>query len=312
MKKIKYIIATLFGILLFNITSCDIIEGPYLIDNNTNPVDTNTFVKKVLIEDFTGHRCPNCPAAAEELVSLQDFYGDRVIGIAIHPSSPAFSTPSPLTTSSYTYDFRTQFGDDIDNIFEITTVGLPRGMVNRTGFDTQHQLGKDEWSSIVQTELEKAPIFGITLSSNVSNGNGTISITAEALTNINLDKKEKIEDYNIVICLTEKNIVQWQKDNTAGDIEDYEHNHVLRTMINTTFGESIGNSFVDGDIWEKDYSIDITNLENTNENYSLNTLFMGNGNCKEWNEDNMEIVVYIYNTFNYEIVQVEEKHLTNH
>ena len=312
MKKIKYIIATLFGILLFNITSCDIIEGPYLIDNNTNPVDTNTFVKKVLIEDFTGHRCPNCPAAAEELVSLQDFYGDRVIGIAIHPSSPAFSTPSPLTASSYTYDFRTQFGDDIDNIFEITTVGLPRGMVNRTGFDTQHQLGKDEWSSIVQMELEKAPIFGITLSSNVSNGNGTISITAEALTNINLDKKEKIEDYNIVICLTEKNIVQWQKDNTAGDIEDYEHNHVLRTMINTTFGESIGNSFVDGDIWEKDYSIDITNLENTNENYSLNTLFMGNGNCKEWNEDNMEIVVYIYNTSNYEIVQVEEKHLTNH
>ena len=312
MKKIKYIIATLFGILLFNITSCDIIEGPYLIDNNTNPVDTNTFVKKVLIEDFTGHRCPNCPAAAEELVSLQDFYGDRVIGIAIHPSSPAFSTPSPLTASSYTYDFRTQFGDDIDNIFEITTVGLPRGMVNRTGFDTQHQLGKDEWSSIVQTELEKAPIFGITLSSNVSNGNGTVSITAEALTNINLDKKEKIEDYNIVICLTEKNIVQWQKDNTAGDIEDYEHNHVLRTMINTTFGESIGNSFVDGDIWEKDYSIDITNLENTNENYSLNTLFMGNGNCKEWNEDNMEIVVYIYNTSNYEIVQVEEIHLTNH
>jgi thiol-disulfide isomerase/thioredoxin len=312
MKKIKYIIATLFGILLFNITSCDIIEGPYLIDNNTNTVDTNTFVKKVLIEDFTGHRCPNCPAAAEELVSLQDFYGDRVIGIAIHPSSQAFSTPSPLTASSYTYDFRTQFGDDIDNIFEITTVGLPRGMVNRTGFDTQHQLGKDEWSSIVQMELEKAPIFGITLSSNVSNGNGTISITAEALTNINLDKKEKIEDYNIVICLTEKNIVQWQKDNTAGDIEDYEHNHVLRTMINTTFGESIGNSFVDGDIWEKDYSIDITTLENTNENYSLNTLFMGNGNCKEWNEDNMEIVVYIYNTSNYEIVQVEEKHLTNH
>jgi len=312
MRKIKYIIATLFGILLFNITSCDIIEGPYLIDNNTNPVDTNTFVKKVLIEDFTGHRCPNCPAAAEELASLQDFYGDRVIGIAIHPSSQAFSTPSPLTASSYTYDFRTQFGDDIDNIFEITTVGLPRGMVNRTGFDTQHQLGKDEWSSIVQTELEKAPIFGITLSSNVSNGNGTISITAEALTNINLDKKEKIEDYNIVICLTEKNIVQWQKDNTAGDIEDYEHNHVLRTMINTTFGESIGNSFVDGDIWEKDYSIDITTLENTNENYSLNTLFMGNGNCKEWNEDNMEIVVYIYNTSNYEIIQVEEKQLTNH
>ena len=167
MKHLKYTIALFFGILLFNITSCDIVEGPYLIDGNTNPVDTNTFVKKVLIEDFTGHRCPNCPAAAEELASLQNFYGDKVIGIAIHPSS-TFAIPDPLTSSKFTYDFRTEFGDDIDNIFEITIVGLPRGMVNRTGFDTDHQLGKDEWSSVVQTELAKAPIFGITLSSDVN------------------------------------------------------------------------------------------------------------------------------------------------
>jgi len=311
MKIINNIIIFFIGVLLFNFTSCDIVEGPYLIDGNTTPVDTNTFIKKVLIEDFTGHRCPNCPSAAEELAALQNFYGDNVIGIAIHPSS-TFSTPSPLTSSSYSYDFRTEFGDNIDNIFELTTVGLPRGMVNRTGFDTDHQIGKDEWSSVVQTELAKSPIFRITLSSDVSSGNGTISVTAEALTNINLDKIHELDDYNIVVCLTENNIVQWQKDNTSGDIENYVHNHVLRAMLNTTFGESIGNSFVDGDIWEKDYSVDITTLENTNENYSLNTLFMGNGNCKGWNEDNMEIVAYIYNTNHYEIVQVEEIHLTNH
>ena len=62
----------------------------------------------------------------------------------------------------------------------------------------------------------------------------------------------------------------------------------------------------------KNYSVDITTLENENENYSLNSLFMGNGNCKGWNEDNMEIVAYIYNTNNYEILQVEQSHLTNH
>ena len=41
----------------------------------------------------------------------------NLIGIAIHPSSQAFSTPSPLNSSSYTYDFRTEFGDDIDNYY---------------------------------------------------------------------------------------------------------------------------------------------------------------------------------------------------
>ena len=304
MKHLKYTIALFFGILLFNITSCDVVEGPYLIDDNTNSVDTNSFVKKVLIEDFTGHRCPNCPEAAEELAALQNFYGERVIGIAIHPSS-TFAIPDPLTSSKFTYDFRIEFGDDIDNLFDLTTVGLPRGMVNRTGFDTDHQLGKDEWSSVVQTELAKDPIFGITISSDVNNGNGTINVDVEALTDLN-------NQYNIVICLTENGIFEWQKDNTAGDIEEYEHNHVLRTILNTTFGESMGNSFVNGNIWEKDYSIEITSLEDANENYSLNTLVMGNGNCKGWNEDNMEIVAYIYNSDNYEIVQVEDIHLTNH
>ena len=185
-------------------------------------------------------------------------------------------------------------------------------MVNRTGYNTGHQLGKDEWSSVVQTELDKDPIFGISLSSNVNSGNGTISVTVEALTNINLDKMDGIEDYKIVVCLTENNIIQWQKDNTSGDRENYEHNHVLRAMLNTTFGESIGNSFIDGDIWEKDYSVDITTLENINENYSLNTLFMGNGNCKEWDENNMEIVAYIYKSDTYEILQAEQIHLKNH
>ena len=70
--------------------------------------------------------------------------------------------------------------------------------------------------------------------------------------------------------------------NTAGDIDNYVHNHVLRAILNTTFGESMGNSFEDGNVWEKDYSVDITSLEDANEDYSLNTLFMGNGNCKGW------------------------------
>ena len=117
MKHLKYTIAFFLGILLFNITSCDVVEGPYLIDGNTNPVDTNSFVKKVLIEDFTGHQCQFCPAAAEELSALQGFYGDKVIGIAIHPQFPTgFTAPFPLSANSYTYDFRTKFGDEIDEI----------------------------------------------------------------------------------------------------------------------------------------------------------------------------------------------------
>ena len=196
MEKIKYIITILFGIFLLSFSSCDVIEGPYLIDDNLIPIDSSTiFVRKVLIEDFTGHRCANCPAAAVELVALQEFYGDNIIGVAIHPNS-SYSRPNSLTSTTYTYDFRTQFGEDINNIFEFTS--FPNGMVNRIGFDTQHQLGKDEWADVVQSELEKDPIFGITLNSDVSEGNGTIEVDIEVLTDLN-------ENYNVVVCLTEWN-----------------------------------------------------------------------------------------------------------
>ena len=75
--------------MLLYFTSCDIVETPYMNNENINTIDTNSnsYVKKVLIEDFTGHKCPNCPQAANEIKAIQDIYGDQVIAIAIHTSS---------------------------------------------------------------------------------------------------------------------------------------------------------------------------------------------------------------------------------
>jgi len=65
----------LYGIFIGFLTilySCDVIEGDYMTVGTNNPDDTTSFVKKVLIEDFTGHRCPNCPSAAAELEALEN------------------------------------------------------------------------------------------------------------------------------------------------------------------------------------------------------------------------------------------------
>ena len=82
----KYLLI-LISILI--ITSCDVEEGPFITGSNTyvNPD------KKVLIEDFTGHLCPNCPDAARELEAIHDIYGDQIIGMAIHVST-TFARPN--------------------------------------------------------------------------------------------------------------------------------------------------------------------------------------------------------------------------
>ena len=84
----KYLVL-LSSILI--ITSCDVEDGPFITDYDSyvNPE------KKVLIEDFTGHLCPNCPDAARELDAIHDIYGDQIIGMAIHVSK-SFARPYPI------------------------------------------------------------------------------------------------------------------------------------------------------------------------------------------------------------------------
>ena len=283
-----------FLYLIFIITSCDVEEGPFITDYNSyvNPD------KKVLIEDFTGHTCPNCPDAARELEAIHAIYGDQIIGMALHVSK-AFARPFPFNQApKFQYDFRTYWGDDWDAFFGISDIGLPRGMVNRTSYPDGHKLGKDEWAVAVALELKKDIDFKISIVAN----NTSISVTTKVENNVN-------NSYNIVVCLTESNIKNWQKDGQI-EVEDYEHNHVLRSVI---IDESLSpnQNFVVGEIIEKSYPINLSELEQYNIDYSANTAELGNGNAGSWVDENMSVVAYIYNTTTNEIVQVEEAHLTN-
>ena len=289
----KNYIALLSMILAF--TSCDIEEGMYNenYDSYINPD------KKVLIEDYTGHTCPNCPAAARELKAIHDIYGDQIIGMAVHVSK-TFARPLDVSHApEYQYDFRTNWGDSWNSFFEISIAGLPRGMINRIGYqDNSHKLGKDEWATSVANELKKEIDFKISIISFISDT--SISVSTEVVKNVN-------NNFNLVICLTENNIINWQKDGQF-NIEDYEHNHVLRTVL---LDAPLSNSSVyyQGEEIDKTINIDLNTLEQFNIDYSANTAELGNGNAGGWVKENMSVIAYIYNTNNYEIQQVEEAHL---
>ena len=290
-KMKKYL--AILSLALFN-TSCDVIEGPYITDSESY-VNQD---KKVLIEDFTGHLCSNCPDAARELSAIHDIYGDQIIALAIHTSTsfarPYLASQAPV----FQYDFRTIWGEQWDTYFGASAIGLPRGMVNRIG-DQSPTLGKDEWAAVVADELKKEIDFKINISSN----NTSISIISEILNNIN-------GNYNLVVCLTESNIINWQKDGTT-NIEDYEHNHVLRTVL-TDEALSSSTSYSAGQEINRSINYNLVSLEQFNIDYSNDIAEAGNGNSGDWDASNMSIISYIYNTNTNEIVQVEEKHLTNH
>lgn len=289
MKKYLFI-SSLF---VFSI-SCDVVEGPYITDSESyvNPE------KKVLIEDFTGHLCSNCPEAAREISAIHDAYTEgQIIALAIHTST-SFARPySASQAPAFQYDFRTSWGQAWDTDFGASAIGLPRGMVNRVG-DQSPTLGKDEWAALVADELKKEVDFKITISSNST----SVTMTAEIQNNIS-------GNFNYVVCLAESNIINWQKDGSS-NVEDYVHNHVLRTVLADEALSSITN-FSSGQQIIKTFEYDLTTLEQLNIDYSSQTAEAGNGNAGGWNAANMSIISYIYNTTSNEILQVEEAYLNN-
>jgi hypothetical protein len=77
--------------------------------------------KNVLIEDFTGMLCINCPNAAEKVVEIQNYYGaNRVIAVAIHGDMPGLSG-----------NLKNDLGTEYYNRWGVES--LPIGMVDRKG-----------------------------------------------------------------------------------------------------------------------------------------------------------------------------------
>ncbi|MSP68738.1 MAG: thioredoxin family protein, partial [Bacteroidetes bacterium] len=78
MKKILL----LFTIAVLSFMSCDYVVAPNQVGTVTVPLSDT--VRKIFIEDFTGHTCPNCPTAARMLDSLGNAYPTQIIGMGVH------------------------------------------------------------------------------------------------------------------------------------------------------------------------------------------------------------------------------------
>ena len=90
MCRITILLLSLLPLLF----SCDYIdenERFIVVDSHFEQPDTESVVKNVLLEDFTGQRCVNCPRGSEVIEQLQEAYPERLIAVGIHGGPLGFS-----------------------------------------------------------------------------------------------------------------------------------------------------------------------------------------------------------------------------
>lgn len=274
MKFIK-ILSIIFA-LAFIVNSCDKVTEPY-----QTGFDCETGNQKVLIEDYTGHTCVNCPSATVTAHNIKQNCEDRVIIIAVHAGF--FSEPRPSGT--YTYDFRTEAGNEWNKFFGIE--GNPNGLVNRLNEEGNYVLGPGLWAEATIKLLEGNSPVEIVINStfDVENNKLITKIDAEVIGNIE-------GDYSLIVCITEDHIIKPQKNNDpsigiVGDILDYEHNDVLRGSINGNWGET----FIVG---------------GTSTGNTISKTYEQSFDDTDWVVENCKVVAFIFNEADKSVLQVEE------
>ena len=289
-------------ILVIFFTSCDYIQNPHpatnanIADTTTCPMPTFTtitsHVKKILIEDYTGHTCGNCPKAAKESHDIDSIYPGKIIGLGLHVGGFAAPVPgyngSPST--AFTADYRTSVGDIYDAKFGASAFGLPEGMFNRKDYDAVNETQLKfypNWKTYITGIIAEPAVLDLQVISNYTSSarKMCIAVRDSFLTTMS-------GTYNLVVLLTQDSIIDWQ-DYIGVNMSNYVHRHVLRDAITPTgaWGEQIATGTINaGTKTIKRFAYIIP------QNYK--------GVVCDVNK--CHLLAFVYNTVTYEIIQSEE------
>lgn len=212
----------------------------------------------VLLEEFTGQRCINCPAAHEVVKGLKEQYGEQLVSVSIHAGSQAIAEGS----SSSIVGLMQPEGDEYANKWGITI--YPSGVVNRIS----GRLAPADFASVIRDEMGRSTPLSLQVDAKVENGQLVCHVDMMSSENIN---------GKLQLWVTESNIIALQQKLNSAPIRDYVHNHVYRACIKAT---------EDQGFWGEDVAI----KENIAMSFKRQIAVKDN-----WNPENLSVVAFVYN-----------------
>lgn len=192
--------------------------SPISEDERYIEMDAIEAKRVVLLEEFTGQTCPNCPTAHRTIEALQEQFGEAFIPVSIHAGTFAYEEGEHGD-----YFFKTPEGDQYAAMWNVQS--YPSGVVNRTSGISLHT----DWARYVRSELERPAELDIELSASIVDDEIQIETQLQPSANLN---------GQLQLWVLEDSIVSVQLDG-ATLLSDYVHNNVYRASVNGVGGEKV-------------------------------------------------------------------------
>lgn len=260
--KLKNIIYNIIGVavMALSFAACDNIdEADRLV--YVEPVAAS---RCVLVEEFSGQFCVNCPEGAATLHSIQNEYGvDSVIVVTIHAGELA------LKENEYP-DWIGLANPIGEKLFEaVGKPSQPAAVIDRR----TPALARPDWLGEIKNSLQLSSNVFLTVEKQYDSAARQLDVTIKVKSTI---------DYsgNLHVWLIEDGIEAFQDFPTTHD-EKYVHNNIFRTSITSDpiAGDGISLDFNDEVPSEYNYSITLR---------------------EDYKPENMSIVAFVDNAYGVE------------
>lgn len=214
--------------------------------------------KTVLIKDFTGVRCVNCPAAAEAAHNLQHQLGeDRIFILSVHAgflAMPVGDFP----------DFRTEEG----TIWYNNNSSNPLFSVDHVALTEGNTLYVEQIDVPVTDALNEEQTFEVWINVRYDESSRQLTANTKALALTDLS-----EDCYVTVCLVEDHVIG--KQTVPGGFDnEYDFRNVFRGTLNGADGARFGNGPVAANTEETfSYTIDLNAVYNADQCYVLSYVY---------------------------------------
>lgn len=201
----------LFALAAMTFSACDTVDGD---ERFAGPISVEA-KKNVLVEDFTGQRCVNCPNATEQIHAIQETYGaSRVIAVAIHGGTFGVSEDKSAI------GLATDEGEKFHKLWGASS--YPIGLVDRQGGLSAYT----DWQAKVVGR------FNVTPKADLKLTEATVDPATKQISVRVLATPTESVKANLQVWVTEYGIVAAQSLPNGTTDRNYVHNHVYRGSMN--------------------------------------------------------------------------------